>query len=63
MLDPIVQIQLLQVEFVLPVTLIQQLRRVVRNEEAERRREVVRLSDERVQLAEGDVPAVVREDA
>ena len=63
MLDAVVRVEIGEIERVLPVAPVEHVRRVVRHEEAERRREVVRLAHQSPELAEGNVPPRMRQDA
>ena len=60
MLDTIVRVKVGQVERIRLVTAIEHVRGVVRNEEAERRREIVRLVDEPIEVPERDVASRTR---
>ena len=63
MLDAVMRVEIGEIERVLPVAPVEHVRRVVRHEEAERRREIVRLADQSPELAEGNVPPRMRQDA
>jgi hypothetical protein len=62
MLNAIMKIEILEIERVPAIASVQHVRRKVRDEEAEAGAEVVRGSDERPELVELDVFAVVGQD-
>ena len=63
MLDPIVHIQITEVQRIRPEAAAEHVGGVFADEEAEGGREVVRRADLGVELAEGDAAAVAGEDA
>ena len=60
MLDAIVRVKVGQVERIRLIAAVEHVRGVVRDEEAERRREVVRLVDEPIEVPERDVASRTR---
>ena len=63
MLDPVVQIQLVQVERIFAITFFQHVRGIVWNKKAQGRRNVARCPNQFTKLFEGDISTVMGQNA